>query len=143
LSLTFAQHGDLLAALVWTRLLGAWGQRAKIWDSRTGNLLHSFPLGEGAQRMALTPDGKRLATLHAYKGPGFQPRSGPNEVKLWDVATGQELLAFRLNGPLAFFKSDIAFSPDGTRLAAALATVEIWSTVPSIPLPVPPAKAER
>ncbi len=54
--------------------------------------------------MAFSPDGKRLAT-------------GGREhiVKLWDAATGQELLT--LKGYLGYVSS-VAFSPDGKRLVA-------------------------
>src|SRR5262249_12821408 len=50
------------------------------------------------------PDGKRLASA-----------SQDQTVKVWDAQTGQELLSIKH----AYQVSDVAFSPDGQRLASA------------------------
>ena len=55
--------------------------------------------------MSFSPDGTRLASASAN-----------GIVKLWDVATGQELLT--LKGHTSYVNS-VVFSPDGTRLASA------------------------
>jgi eukaryotic-like serine/threonine-protein kinase len=112
------------------RLAGRAGQRIKVWDTRTGRLLHSFPYRWPITSMALSRDGKRLATL----SPGAV-------VRVWDVATGQDVLTLRT---LSATSSDlnlrgrehtsatVAFSPDGERLAATSGgSVEVWSADPS------------
>jgi WD40 repeat protein/tRNA A-37 threonylcarbamoyl transferase component Bud32 len=67
-----------------------------------------------ATSVAFSPDGRRLAAV-AHTG----------SVKVWDVATGQELLT--LQGQLGVVAS-VAFRPDGRRLATAAqgGTVQVW-----------------
>jgi WD40 repeat protein len=67
--------------------------------------------------IAFAPNGQLLATL----SPGGAEVQG--SVILWDVATGKEL--HRLSTPLQ--SSDLAFSPDGTRLAWGLYdAIQLW-----------------
>jgi WD40 repeat protein len=49
----------------------------------------------------------------------------PGEVHVWDVQTGQELLAFKGHTRVI---SSMAFSPDGKRLASASGdeTLKVW-----------------
>jgi WD40 repeat protein/tetratricopeptide (TPR) repeat protein len=98
-----------------------------VWDARTGQrllALKEYPPGRRGRQwprelpppldlevssLALSPDGRRLAL-------GSRARFGvPAEVRVWDVGTGQELLALRGHtGSVA----GLAFSPDGQRLAS-------------------------
>jgi WD40 repeat protein len=63
--------------------------------------------------VGFTPGGARLVT-----------GSGDGAVKIWDAATGREILT--LTGPT--LDTRVAVSPDGTRLAAASLsrTVMLW-----------------
>jgi DNA-binding beta-propeller fold protein YncE len=72
---------------------------------------HTEPVGG----VAYSPDGMRLATA-----------SEDGSVKIWDTATGQELLT--LKAAPDGFATDVTFSPDGARLAAAVGDglVQVW-----------------
>ena len=85
--------------------MAAWINQHKsviqIRDLKNGTLKHSIPVAANRRSpLALTPDGKMLATV-SEKG-----------VRLWDVASGQEIRAW--SGRVA---SRPVFSPDGKRLA--------------------------
>jgi WD40 repeat protein len=72
---------------------------------------------------AFSRDGRRVVT--AYR----------QEVKVWDAATGREVLSLPLNpdaGQLRPAVGALAFSPDGHRLYAALhdGTVRYWDATP-------------
>ena len=66
--------------------------------------------------VAFSPDGQRLAT------------GGTGSTKIWDSATGKELLA--LKGHAGFVRS-VAFSPDGQRLASGNedGSIHLWETM--------------
>jgi WD40 repeat protein/tRNA A-37 threonylcarbamoyl transferase component Bud32 len=66
---------------------------------------HTLPI----RSIAYSPDGRWLASAAGEFGK-------PGEVKVWDVATSEELLCLRGLPDLACC---VAFSPDGRRLAAA------------------------
>ncbi len=64
--------------------------------------------------VAFSPDGKRLVS-----------GSGDKTIKLWDTATGKELLTLKGHSSTVF---SVAFSPDGKRLASGSMdeTIKVW-----------------
>src|SRR5262249_43829069 len=77
-------------------------------------------LGPGSRRgprLALSPDGRRLASAHG------------ETLKVWDTQTGEELLTLKV--PTEGVGS-VFFSPDGRRLAGGggEGTVWIWEATP-------------
>src|SRR5262249_30617564 len=69
--------------------------------------------------MAVSPDGKRLATA-SLRFEGMNPF---HEVQVVDLHTGKVLLT--LKGHASQINS-VAFSPDGKRLASAGGEVKVW-----------------
>jgi serine/threonine protein kinase/WD40 repeat protein len=68
---------------------------------------HSTPIIDAV----FSPDGTRIATA-AFVGEGR-----PNEIKLWDAATGRELLSERFDGQQADLRAGyLAFTADGNKL---------------------------
>ncbi len=91
------------------------GSTSQLWNISTGKLLRSFDAKSLINDVAISPDGKTLATgIH------------DNATKLWDVNTGK--LIHTLTGHAGEVKS-VAFSPDGKTLASGSqdGTIKLWN----------------
>ena len=111
-ALAFSPDGELLASASFDRT-------AKLSNSRTGEVLHSFDLHTGnVECVAFSPDGRRLAS-------GGEDKT----VRVWDTTTGREVLGLRGHTDRC---GCVAFSPDGRRLASASSdrTIRIWDATP-------------
>jgi WD40 repeat protein/serine/threonine protein kinase len=98
----FGPDGGLVAA-------GCADRTVTLWDAQTGAEVRALGGHPGpVLGVAWSPDGKYLASA-----------SGATTVKLWDPGSGQEVrtLDVRPDGAPAGQVRDVAFSPDGTRLA--------------------------
>jgi WD40 repeat protein len=109
-------------------------RKTKIWDAATGEERLALTGYDGmALALAYSPDGKRLAAacggevMPERESIDVQPRPVPlpGQVLVWDTTGGRSL--FKLPGPGAW-AGCVAFSPDGTRLAATSRerTVKVW-----------------
>jgi WD40 repeat protein len=123
----------------------------RLIDPMTGGTRRTVDTGlEWAQRAAFSPDGKRLAVAGRGKGAetklpdGRIRHSGATEysVSVWDLASGKR--SWTATTPLWMY-SELAFTPDGARLAAAgldekRPVVQLWDTATGadagrVPLP--------
>jgi WD40 repeat protein/DNA-binding SARP family transcriptional activator len=128
---------------------------AKVWDTQNGaQLLRLGPVAQPIADVAISPDGDRVVTAGwdglvrvwnaengdqarswnanqgdlfdiAFATDGRLATTGEDGgIKLWNPARGDELLSLPAAG-----RSAVAFSPDGKRLAASVAsgrTVTVW-----------------
>jgi WD40 repeat protein len=81
-----------------------------------------WPGSEHCTALALSPDGRFLATGHNIEREGGPSRRFTHPVVLWDVKTRQERA--RLEGP-SMEVTTLAFSPTGAHLAATSGTA-LW-----------------
>ncbi len=110
----FSPDGRLIGGgSPWTKTIG------RIWDARTGKLLHAMPgYEEGGNCVAFTPDGSFLIGDTGW----YLNKPYTHDIRVWDVRTGALVHVLKGEG-LAF-----AVSPDGNELASTAGDdeIEFW-----------------
>jgi WD40 repeat protein len=85
------------------------GRRLVLWDTATGEIVSILKSHyQDVRSLAFTPDSRRVALVG-------RTQTGADEVKLWDTASGHELLTLKPERHV----TGLAFGPDGHRLLAA------------------------
>jgi WD40 repeat protein len=140
--LGLAFNGDATRFAAFGLHLGS-GRTVKVWNS-TGQELFTVeqPFAEKVQsyatypRVALSPDGKRVASQWIASLLGDQKERRCGGIHVWDVATGRELLRLEADKDTQFWS--LAFSPDGARVSSAVTrragkddgnVLKIWDVV--------------
>jgi len=106
-------HTDIISSLVfhpdgWRLLTSSYDRTIILWDYTAGQTLSTLSRHEDwIQDMAISPDGRRLATVTG--GP-----TETNELIIWDLQNGAVERTYTLAGGL----TALAISPDGSTLAA-------------------------
>ncbi|MCP4676552.1 MAG: WD40 repeat domain-containing protein [Deltaproteobacteria bacterium] len=105
---TFSADGTLVAS-------ASDDEGVLLWSVDDGTLLNSFKEGTHiSYAVAFSPDGRSLASAGNDGGGGLYTKRG--KVHIWDVPSGEILHTFELSDTPLY---TVAFSPDGTMLAAA------------------------
>ena len=105
--LTFSLDGRQLATASAT---------VKLWDVKTGSMVADLSVaGEGADKLAYSPDGKTLITA-----------SSDRSIKVWDLKSNRVIRTLLKQ---AGTPSHLAYAPDGSLLAVVLSDqdIQLWS----------------
>ncbi|BDI33565.1 hypothetical protein CCAX7_56160 [Capsulimonas corticalis] len=101
-------------------LLAACGEdnHVSIADARTGEIIHTLPLGSAVLCLAFSPDGKSLAAgcSEASGAPSSsEDKDGAPMVRIWSVPSFHMQRSLNVTGPVFA----VSYSGDGARLLAA------------------------
>jgi WD40 repeat protein/tRNA A-37 threonylcarbamoyl transferase component Bud32 len=117
--IAFSPDGQKIAS-------GSFDQTVRVWDAKTGKAVRTLHgHSDSIFAVAFTPDGRRLLSCSGddEEDDSFGKKKR-GEVKVWDVATGQETLTFRNHDAGVF---GLAMHPDGKLVASAGGDgIKIW-----------------
>ena len=110
------ERSSQVRSVVWSldgrRIATASAGDVRVWDAVTGAELFSFQPSHGVKSVAWSPDGKRILT-----------KTRRNEIRIWDVAAGEQESFFITPLPEGEY---VALSADQTKVIGASAGAWRW-----------------
>ena len=108
-------------------LYGACGMGIQAWDFPSGQKLFSFDTEYPNEAIALSPDGKVMATAGGQRGSSFSQEKQSNIIQLWQLDRQEATLLNTLSG----HSNDIArleFTANGRRLVSSSydGKIKVW-----------------
>jgi eukaryotic-like serine/threonine-protein kinase len=96
----------------------------KVWDATTGKDVHAFQLGQDFTPGPFSDDCKWII---GQKLPeDNEQRKTPGEVKVWNIASGQETVSLKGLTSQCF----LSFSPDARRIVSdSGGTIQVWNAI--------------
>jgi WD40 repeat protein len=129
--LAVSPDGKLLAVVLATTNILDSATELQVWDLATGQKRFAHSLSGQNVLLTFTRDGKRLATI---SGVNLATGQSGSEIKIWETATGLELLT--LKGPIAM-PAGFAFSADASKLLLvgqdmlmSQVLLQVWDATP-------------
>ncbi|HYG82383.1 MAG TPA: hypothetical protein VD861_18445, partial [Pyrinomonadaceae bacterium] len=125
----FSPDGSMFVTGPGNLAAGTAARTITLWDARTYRPIAKLVSAGSVQRLIFSPDGKSLAVV-TYMDTGAD--TDQTSLELWDVqsrklAAVQPARGRSIDGSALYVMSQIAFSPDGGRLATITKrAVEVW-----------------
>ena len=107
-----------------TRIVsGSSDRTARVWDARSGELLHELKHDGGVGHVAFSPDGRRVLTTSSNTAIGV--------ARSWDAVSGAPLGEIKIATNINFIArplAGVAFSADGTRalVVKGFGQAQLW-----------------
>ena len=146
-------HTDRIHALLFSHdgkmlVTSSDDRSVRLWDTATGKQVRRFDHAERVGQVALSPDGKTLASVSAFKNTSTDGEGtatfweAGKTVTLWDVTSGKEM--HRLEGHGQNGVGALALSPDSRLLVSCdWHTTHVWDVATGQKLPRRALPAER
>ena len=119
---SYQGHAAEVTSLAWSPngayLASAGEDHVQVWDTATGGKQSLYTLPNPSRAVAWSPNGKQIASLMSDR------YNTGTTAQVWDAPTGGNLATY--GSYTKYGLVDVVWSHDGTRIAVAGRTIDIW-----------------